>query len=270
MDEKKPLWVADGVAEPEDLASSAAGLNAEIELDSLLGLLAAADAERTRLWEIMFPEGLTTMPVGKESFDFSDSGESVTSASTRGAPYPLRRSTGVGGVTVVTGAGIEVCGGVFGVGLAGSRGFSSVRSVRIGGGKGGRGSVTIWSFCAEALALLLLLLFENKLRPLLPPLDFTDPRSELLLLLSGSSLSLFELNVSFNRLPGETPLFFPLRSFGMSSVEAGCVDDLERSVSGLDSDPGALFPLAADSISVCMLSSGSSADLECISGEEEV
>jgi hypothetical protein len=47
-------------------------------------------------------------------------------------------SVGVGGVTVVDGAGMAVWGGVFGMGLASSeRGLSSVRSVLIGAGRGG-------------------------------------------------------------------------------------------------------------------------------------
>lgn len=64
----------------------------------------------------MFPDGLTMMPDGSDSLDFTDSGESVISVSTSwGNSY--RRSVGVGGVTVVKGAGMAVCGGVVGVGL---------------------------------------------------------------------------------------------------------------------------------------------------------
>lgn len=58
------------------------------------------------------------MPDGRDdSFDFIDSGECVTSVSISGG-NSYRRSVGVGGVTVVLGAGMAVCGGVVGVGLA--------------------------------------------------------------------------------------------------------------------------------------------------------
>lgn len=85
------------------------------------------------------------MPDGRDdSFDFTDSGESVICVSTSGG-NSYRRSVGVGGVTVVAGAGMAVCGGVVGVGsVDGSCGFASVISVRIGGGGiGGGGSATV-------------------------------------------------------------------------------------------------------------------------------
>lgn len=74
--------------------------------------------------------------------DVSDSGDSVTASEAMGE-LSERCSVGVGGVTVVAGAGagIAVCGGVFGMRLASKeRGLSSVRSVRIGAGMGGGGS----------------------------------------------------------------------------------------------------------------------------------
>ena len=49
---------------------------ATIELDSLLGGC-AADAERTRLCDIMFPEGLTTAFGGNDGMDLMDTGEST-------------------------------------------------------------------------------------------------------------------------------------------------------------------------------------------------
>jgi hypothetical protein len=235
----------------------------------LLGLL-AAEAERTRRWEIMFPEGLTMIPDGNESLDISDSGESVTSASGTWGKF-LRRSVGVGGVTVVRGAGTDVRGGVVGVGLAGSRDFSSVKSVRIGGGGSGGGvSAPTWALRPDKLALLLLLLFPMKLFPPLLPFDLTDPRSEPLLLLVESFLSL-GVKASFSRLLGETLLFFPLRSSGISSVALDCVAGLESSASGLDSEASALGPLTADSPSACAPPvSFSPAAVDCIRGEDEV
>lgn len=110
-----------------------------MEFDSLLGLWLAAEADRTRRWEIIFPEGLTTIPPG-ESFEWIESGDRVTS----GEVKSLGNSVfGVGGVTVVWGCGMAVCGGVLGAGNSreGS-GLSSLRSVRMGAGKGGGGSAT--------------------------------------------------------------------------------------------------------------------------------
>lgn len=64
----------------------------------------------------MFPEGLTTTP-GGSSRDFIEDGDSVTlEAATSGACSRL----GVGGVTVVAGNGIAVCGGVCRRGRSGS------------------------------------------------------------------------------------------------------------------------------------------------------
>lgn len=91
----------------------------------------------------MFPDGLTVVtpvPEDMEFLDLIDSGESVTSLD-RICGLRGRCSVGVGGVTVVAGAGMAVCGGVFGMGLSCSeRGLSSVRSVRIGAGIGGTSS----------------------------------------------------------------------------------------------------------------------------------
>lgn len=217
----------------------------------------------------MFPDGLTMMPDGNESLDFRDSGESVISASPI-CPNSCRRSVGVGGVTVVIGAGIDVCGGVVGVGVDGSRDLSSVRSVRIGGGGNGGGSSTNFPFRPDKLALLLLLLFPKKLSPFLLPFDLIDPLSEPLLLLLGSFFSWFVPNASFRRRPGETLLFLPLRS-GISNVGAGCVAGLGNSVSGLYSATSALGPLVADSPSAGgPLASLASADVECIRGDDEV
>jgi hypothetical protein len=88
---------------------------------------------------------------------------------------------GVGGVTVVRGAGILVAGGV-----CGSRSgdvpflyFSSTSSVGIGLGRGG-GVSTAAAFAARlAERLFLLLLLLKILRPLLLPDDFADARSGL-------------------------------------------------------------------------------------------
>lgn len=72
--------------------------------------------------------------------DEIDSGESVTPSPSNWG-LSDRCSVGVGGVTVVAGAGMAVCGGVFGRGLAcKERGLLSVKSVRIGAGRGGGAS----------------------------------------------------------------------------------------------------------------------------------
>lgn len=82
----------------------------------------------------MFPEGLTVTLDGRDSRDLIDSGDSVIPEAEGNSCW---RSTGVGGVIVVTGAGTAVCGGVVGVGEDdGSRCFGAARSVRIGAGIG--------------------------------------------------------------------------------------------------------------------------------------
>jgi len=95
----------------------------------------------------MFPEGLTVMPAEENEFlDLMDSGESVIT----GIVWePSKRfSVGVGGVTVVSGAGWLVWRGVAGIGLllggfsedggfSSVTDFSSLTSVRIGAGIGG-------------------------------------------------------------------------------------------------------------------------------------
>lgn len=187
----------------------------------------------------MFPEGLTTTSGGSESLDFSDSGESVATV------LPMREnswrgSMGVGGVIVVTGAGMDVFGGVAGVGLGGLRCFSSVRSVRIGGGNGGGRSHATCAFPPGKLALLLLLLLPRVLAPFLLPFDLSDPRSQPLLLLLESFLSWLELRASFSRRPGEPLLFFPMRLSGISKVEVGCVTGLDNSGYVLSSEASAL------------------------------
>lgn len=164
---------------------------------------------------------------------------------------------------------MDVCGGVVGVGLERSGVFSCWRSVRIGGGSGGGASATVCTFRPDMLALLPLLRFPNKLRPLLPPFDFTDARSEPLLLLL-SFFSWLGVNASRRRRPGETLCFFPLLCPGISNIEPDCVVDLDISASGLDSEASALGPLTADSKSVDASGAPASADAECIKGEDEV
>lgn len=77
IDEKKPFCCPFALLEGFD---SSRGVKAEIELDSLLGTW-AAEADRTRRCDIMFPEGLTVVtPTGEKEFlDLIDSGESVMS-----------------------------------------------------------------------------------------------------------------------------------------------------------------------------------------------
>jgi hypothetical protein len=75
-------------------------------LDSLLG---AFEAERTRLCDIIFPEGETTMlGCDCEGLCFDLTGECVELVG-----EGLRASTGVGGVTKVVGASTRL-GGVAG------------------------------------------------------------------------------------------------------------------------------------------------------------
>ena len=123
----------------------------------------------------MFPEGLTVVtPEDGEFSDCRDSGESVTLLD-RICALRGRYSVGVGGVTVVAGAGIAVCGGVFGMGLASSeRDLSSIRSVRIGAGTGG---ISPGAACARFDDRLLRRLDPNRPRPLLLPSGLIDESS---------------------------------------------------------------------------------------------
>lgn len=157
--------------------------------------------------------------------DLIESGESVT-PSERTCELSGRCSVGVGGVTVVAGAGMAVWGGVFGRGLASNeRGLESVKSVRIGAGTGGTGS---WVAFARRDDRLLRRLPPNILRPLLLPPDFDDARSWSSLtsflssLLSSfrSSFSLLSdvLKASLKRLPGEALRRLLPESAGISNV----------------------------------------------------
>jgi hypothetical protein len=143
---------------------------------------------------------------GGEDMEFReviDSGESVTPPA-RIWGLSGRCSVGVGGVTVVAGAGIAVCGGVFGRGLASrERGLLSARSVRMGAGRGGGAS----SGAARArFDERLLRLLPNILRLSLLP-DLVDARSAsslpLFALFSLFSLFLSELKASLKRRPGD-------------------------------------------------------------------
>lgn len=172
-------------------------------------------------------------------------------------------SVGVGGVTVVAGAGIAVCGGVFGMGLASrERGLSSVKSVRIGAGTGGGGSSCVaWARFDDRLLRLL----ENRLRPLLLAPDFVDARS-------GSSFAGFlsELKASLMRLPGDTLRRFPLGSAGTSSVTLDRVPGRWRPSLEL-SDSFVLGPLTVEPISAWFTAgSGESTDVALMRGEEDV
>jgi hypothetical protein len=110
-EEKKPLcWTLAGDFEAA-FVSSTVGPRADTEFESLLGLWLTEEADRTRRWEIMFPDGLTTTPAGSSSFPFSESGDVVTSGDEKILTASVR---GVGGVTVVWGAGIALWGGVLG------------------------------------------------------------------------------------------------------------------------------------------------------------
>lgn len=74
MEEKKPFC---GPAAPFETFDSSSGVKVDTELDSLLGPW-AAEADRTRRCEIMFPEGLTVIPVDEMEFrGLIESGESV-------------------------------------------------------------------------------------------------------------------------------------------------------------------------------------------------
>lgn len=73
-DEKKPLCWPEV---PFGVFPSSSGVNA-VTVDNLLGAW-AADADRTRRCEIIFPVGLTVMPGEDMEFrDLIDSGESMT------------------------------------------------------------------------------------------------------------------------------------------------------------------------------------------------
>ena len=74
MEEKKPFcWPA----APFETFDSSSGVKVDTELDSLLGPW-AAEADRTRRCEIMFPDGLTVIPVDEMEFrGLIESGESV-------------------------------------------------------------------------------------------------------------------------------------------------------------------------------------------------
>lgn len=166
----------------------------------------------------MFPDGLTTTP-DIDSLGFMVSGDSVIFGGVESLGNSSRLSDGVGGVTVVRGAGTAVWGGVLGAGRSsGSLGLSCFRSVRMGG-RGGGGSAT--KVCA---------LFADRLPRLpVPPnkvtlrlLEAEEERSRAAA--SASFLSL--LNAFLNRRPGDEPRFFPPWFSGISNVDAGCVAGL--------------------------------------------
>lgn len=166
----------------------------------------------------------------------------------------------------MAGAGMAVCGDVFGSGLASrERGLSSVRSVRMGGGIGGGGSS--WVAWARLDDRLLRRLFPNRLRPLLLPPDFDDARS-------ASSFALFlsdELKASLKRLPGETLRRLPLESVGTSNVMLDRVPGLGIFSLWFDSVPFKLGPLTAESTSAWAASvSGASTEFVLKRGEERV
>jgi hypothetical protein len=215
--------------------------------------------------------------------DWIDSGEPVTpSANICGLSG--RCSVGVGGVTVVAGAGMAVWGGVFGRGLASrERGFGSVKSVRMGAGTGIGGTFS-WAAFARFDDRLLRRLPPNILRLLLLAPDFDDARS-LSSLLSSCSLSsssfFFSFSFSFlsdvlkaslKRLPGEALRRLLLESPGMSSVILDWIPCLGTRSSESDlSEPVALGPLAADSGSPCVpWLSAASTEVVLMRGEEEV
>lgn len=169
---------------------------------------------------------------------------------------------------MVAGAGIAVCGGVFGNGLACNDllgGLSSVRSVRIGRGRGGGASGVACARFEERLLRRLL----NKLRPLRLPVDLDEASSfPFAFFLSD------EPNASLSRLPGEVLRRLLPVSAGTSSVMLDRVSGLERlSIGslGANSDPVALVPLTADPGSASVASvSPASTEVVLMSGEEEV
>lgn len=213
--------------------------------------------------------------------DLMDSGEPVTpSANICGLSG--RCSVGVGGVTVVAGAGIAVWGGVFGRGLASrERGFDSVKSVRMGAGTGIGGTLS-WAAFARFDDRLLRRLPPNILRLLLLVPDFDDARSwsSLTSFLSSfwSSCSFSfsflsdVLKASLRRLPGEALRRLLLESLGISSVMLDWIPCLGTRSSESDlSEPVALGPLTADSVSPCVpWLSAASAEVVLMRGEEEV
>lgn len=191
-----------------------------------------------------------------------DSGESVTLLDKICGLRGLN-SVGVGGVTVVAGAGMAVWGGVFGIGLAWSeRGLFSVRSVRIGAGRGGISSAAAWARLDERL---LRRLPPNKLRLLLAP-DLVDS-------VSGSSIGAFfsEVNASLKRRPGDGLRFLLEESSGTSNAKLDCVGRLDFRSLGFDPELVMLGPLTADSVSPCDSSKcAASTEAVLINGEEVV
>lgn len=161
---------------------------------------------------------------------------------------------------MVAGAGMAVWGGVFGIGLASSeRGLFSVKSVRIGAGRGGISSAAAWARLDERL---LRRLFPNKLRLLFAP-DLVDS-------VSRSSLGAFlsALKASLKRRPGDTLRFLLDESSG---AKLDCVGRLDLRSLGFDSEPVMLGPLTADSVSPCDWSKcAASTEAVLINGEEVV
>lgn len=175
---------------------------------------------------------------------------------------------GVGGVTVVAGAGIAVYGGVFGNGLASndfSGGVSSVRSVRIGTGRGGGASGVACARFAERLLRRLL----NKPRPVLLPADLAEALS-----FPFATFLSDEANASLSRLPGELLRRLLPVSAGTSRVMLDRVPGLVRLSTGslaANSDPFALTALVTDSRSVGVASATPAlTEVVVMSGEEEV
>lgn len=187
----------------------------------------------------MFPEGLTTTP-GGISRDFIEDGDSVRLIF---APSGACSMLGVGGVTVVAGNGIALCGGVdrrgFSDGLSDeSRVLSSARSVRIGGGIDGKGG----GASAEAPGAI----FEDRLlrrltlHELSPDVDEARDRLPLLSV----------LNAFLSRWLLERLLSLFLRSPGTLRFEgAGWVAGRAISVSGFELRRSEVVPLTADSAS---------------------
>lgn len=128
----------------------------------------------------MFPEGLTTISGGRFSGLCTASGEAVTSEVTT-----WETSVGVGGVTVVAGAGPLSAGGVLGPASVAGALVGVTLSIRIGFGTGGVGlSAALAARFAERLFFLPR--SPKRLRPSLPPVDFADVRSGLLVTLFWS------------------------------------------------------------------------------------
>lgn len=153
------------------------------------------------------------IPDGPASFEWMESGDLVTSGEEKSFGNSV---FGVGGVMVVWGCGIEVCGGVLGAGMSKEgKGLSSLRSVRMGAGNGGGASAIVGALFADTLP-----------RRLLFVLDVDPARSRLTFFLSG-----FEPKAFLKRRPGEMPRFFPLRSDGTLNVEPCWLGGRETSVS---------------------------------------